>query len=205
MSLAEQAKHPDAPDVSNFLAPSAASTEADPQYVARAESLRDRAWTEADGFSWNGKLLHPYSLGRHTLVSSLHRADAPSDDLVDLAGIFERIDQYREAAKAASQDPLTDADWEIAKFTDITAYLPMAIKILWFCSHEPKDWRHLRVSSIGAWLEIIDEWAEANVQANQQTFAVTLAYRLRTDYLRMLTIAPPTSASGRDSGNAHGP
>jgi hypothetical protein len=138
------------------------------------------------------------------LIHALHRADAPSEDLIDLAGVFERIDKYRVAAQAEVTQQLTDEDWDVAKFVDVTSYLPMAVKILWFCSHEPKDWRALRVGTMATWLEAIDEWAEKNVPANRQTFLVTLAYRLRTDYLRMLTIAPPTSGNGRDSGNALG-
>lgn len=199
MSLHEAARTPEPPMFVPTEAP-----EVDPftEVAKAAETARVAAWDQADQFTWNGRRLEPYSLGRHTTAQMLHRADMTSDDLIDLVGIYERIERHRSAAEASGLE-LVPRDWELTKFVDITAYLPMATKILWLCAHKPEQWMDLRTKPVAVWLLEIDRWADANIRPDQMLEAVHTAYRLRTDYLRMMTITPPSS--GADSGNAHGP
>lgn len=73
--------------------------------------------------------------------------------------------------------------------------------ILWLCSHESKDWQHLRGDGT-KFMEVIEEWADENIQRHQQTDAVDLAMTiLREGYSTQATPRPDNSASEESLGN----
>jgi hypothetical protein len=73
------------------------------------------------------------------------------------------------------------------------SFLGDAIKILYLCSHEPREWRDL-LTDVRAFVEAINVWAEDHVKRDEQSDVIDLANRILTD-------ADSTKAVLRPSGN----
>ncbi|MFT3991057.1 MAG: hypothetical protein QM680_06560 [Luteolibacter sp.] len=77
---------------------------------------------------------------------------------------------------------------------DVDAFLADAIRILYLCSCEPQDWRHLRSTPL-LWQEEIENWGDFFVPNNEKAQAVLLAMQiLEKAYLNRHEPAPETGA-----------
>lgn len=94
----------------------------------------------------------------------------------------------------AGDVPLPD----VIDAANLDPYISHAVKLLYLCSHQPEEFRHLRPDT-GLFLETIDAWGEKHVPREKSLAAVTLALRITNDARRSLAIPRPTDA--RDSGN----
>lgn len=81
----------------------------------------------------------------------------------------------------------------------LTTFLSDAIKILWLCSHEPRDWRLLR-GDTALFLEAIDAWADVNVPRSKHVEAVNLALQIFNE-AGINQAVPEPSERAADSGN----
>lgn len=77
------------------------------------------------------------------------------------------------------------------------ALLIDAMIILWLCAHEPKDWQPLRGSN-AALMEVIETWAEENIQRPQQTEAIDLALLILREGDATRAQAQPSDRPGNE-------
>lgn len=71
-----------------------------------------------------------------------------------------------------------------------------AIRILYFCATEPKDWAGHRRDSLG-WQEEIERWADQHVPLHERIAAEALAFQIYQDSnINRHVVAPPEKGAG---------
>ncbi len=85
---------------------------------------------------------------------------------------------------------------------DLESFFADAMRILFLCSHEPEEFRHLRADP-AAFQEAIDKWADENIPRKEKIQAVELALAIYNDSaVNQHEPAPPeTTGHSDDLGN----
>lgn len=172
-------------------------SEADVKYAAEAEMERERIWNDDKCRQWNGEPLQPWSRERATLLARLVAADVPGGDLSDLPLMRARLaDRQANAPDDAAVQALT-----LEQIVDVMVYLPMAAKLLYLASHQPRDWDHLRGERVGVFLREIETWADEAIPPGEEWKAVHTAVQTLTAHQKMMAMRRPTPGARRHEGN----
>lgn len=134
-------------------------------------------WPKPDG---TGSVDLHYTKGREPLFWDLVEHDGGAD--------WARINGTKNEAG------------EVIKAGNLMLFLPHALKLLYLCSHELQDWRHLR-SDRAAFIEAIEEWAGEWVPRTRHAQAVELAVQILNDSTVNTAVQMPAEGSSKTPGN----
>jgi len=171
----------------------------DPEQTAAAS--RAAAITQdALGHFWHGSPLQPWTARSELLYLALQ--DAAESDL--LSNISNNLDHLTiieaKLAEAVSKSP--DLQVSESGLIHWSRFLPAASIVLWLAHHQPSDWLTLRADP-AAWLRVIENWADANIETDELAPAVRLAHTLRTAHRQLMTLPRPDAQTRkRDAGNS---
>lgn len=109
------------------------------------------------------------------------------------------ITSGRWALLLALRDQVTDIPFLVSLGGD--GFFADAIRILYFCSTGPEDWRAYRRKT-SAWQEEIERWGDENVPRTQRIEAEEVAFELYQDStINRHEVAPPEKGAGSGLGN----
>lgn len=162
---------------------------------------------DALGHFWHGIPLQPWTARRELLYLALQDA-AESDLLSNISNNLDHLTIIESKLQTLVQPPSTTANNSQPPQTSPDSlihwsrFLPAASIVLWLAHHQPSDWLTLRADPT-AWLRIIEDWADANIDTDELAPAVRLAHTLRTAHRQLMTLPRPDAQTRkRDAGNS---
>lgn len=190
-------------DTTDQLPPEKQVTAAIPEdtTVAQAAQVkREVAWQTRADWSFLGKTLEPWSMGRESLFVRLIESDTPGESLENITLYEQHI--ARVKAEAEKKGLLHEVSHlTVADLLNAFSLLPAAAKVLYLAAHKPDAWDHLRGKESARFLRAIEEWSERTIPPDQHWPAILLARDIRDQHRSVIAVRRPSPGGSLHSGN----